>query len=144
MITKRYVTIFLVGSCLLLDHSSQIPLQTSLHNRTSRGAITFSGGGRKNLSLRPSLGEVPSVEGKRRWRRQGRLGTHRIKRGWVWNQFFVVEEYTGTEPLYVGKVRHYDSLHKYMKNLVNRCQFLELLVVKRKRKECLSMQLRYG
>lgn len=31
--------------------------------------------------------------------------THeRVKRGWVWNQFFVVEEYTGTEPLYVGKV----------------------------------------
>ncbi|KFZ65639.1 Cadherin-22, partial [Antrostomus carolinensis] len=29
----------------------------------------------------------------------------RVKRGWVWNQFFVVEEYTGTEPLYVGKVR---------------------------------------
>ncbi|KAK1795690.1 hypothetical protein P4O66_001180 [Electrophorus voltai] len=27
----------------------------------------------------------------------------RVKRGWVWNQFFVVEEYTGTEPLYVGK-----------------------------------------
>nr|XP_008519892.1 PREDICTED: cadherin-22 [Equus przewalskii] len=29
-------------------------------------------------------------------------------RGWVWNQFFVVEEYTGTEPLYVGKI-HSDS-----------------------------------
>jgi hypothetical protein len=33
------------------------------------------------------------------------LGAGRVKRGWVWNQFFVVEEYTGTEPLYVGKVR---------------------------------------
>lgn len=32
-------------------------------------------------------------------------GTGRVKRGWVWNQFFVVEEYTGTEPLYVGKVK---------------------------------------
>ncbi|KAL8179812.1 UNVERIFIED_CONTAM: hypothetical protein K2H54_073162 [Gekko kuhli] len=30
-------------------------------------------------------------------------GSGRVKRGWVWNQFFVVEEYTGTEPLYVGK-----------------------------------------
>uniref|UniRef100_UPI00398F4081 cadherin-20-like n=1 Tax=Pristiophorus japonicus TaxID=55135 RepID=UPI00398F4081 len=29
---------------------------------------------------------------------------HRVKRGWVWNQFFVLEEYTGTEPLYVGKL----------------------------------------
>lgn len=30
---------------------------------------------------------------------------HRLKRSWVWNQFFVLEEYTGTDPLYVGKVR---------------------------------------
>ncbi|NXL91401.1 CAD22 protein, partial [Alectura lathami] len=36
------------------------------------------------------------------------LATGRVKRGWVWNQFFVVEEYTGTEPLYVGKI-HSDS-----------------------------------
>ncbi|GCC34975.1 hypothetical protein chiPu_0013452 [Chiloscyllium punctatum] len=27
-----------------------------------------------------------------------------MKRGWVWNQFFVLEEYTGTDPLYVGKL----------------------------------------
>ncbi|XP_028909512.1 cadherin-20 [Ornithorhynchus anatinus] len=32
-------------------------------------------------------------------------GPHpRAKRSWVWNQFFVLEEYTGTEPLYVGKL----------------------------------------
>ncbi|XP_035173864.1 cadherin-20-like [Oxyura jamaicensis] len=28
----------------------------------------------------------------------------RMKRSWVWNQFFVLEEYTGTDPLYVGKL----------------------------------------
>ncbi|XP_036374287.1 cadherin-20-like [Megalops cyprinoides] len=28
----------------------------------------------------------------------------RAKRGWVWNQFFVLEEYTGLEPLYIGKL----------------------------------------
>ncbi|TSO25242.1 Cadherin-20 [Bagarius yarrelli] len=28
----------------------------------------------------------------------------RQKRNWVWNQFFVLEEYTGDDPLYVGKV----------------------------------------
>uniref|UniRef100_A0A7N4P2I0 Cadherin 22 n=1 Tax=Sarcophilus harrisii TaxID=9305 RepID=A0A7N4P2I0_SARHA len=38
----------------------------------------------------------------------GTLSSSRVKRGWVWNQFFVVEEYTGTEPLYVGKI-HSDS-----------------------------------
>lgn len=29
----------------------------------------------------------------------------RRRRSWVWNQFFVLEEYTGDEPLYVGKVQ---------------------------------------
>ena len=29
----------------------------------------------------------------------------RRRRSWVWNQFFILEEYTGDEPLYVGKVR---------------------------------------
>ncbi|XP_054622105.1 cadherin-20-like isoform X3 [Dunckerocampus dactyliophorus] len=28
----------------------------------------------------------------------------RVKRGWVWNQFFVLEEYTGLDPLYIGKL----------------------------------------
>ncbi|XP_078508042.1 cadherin-22 [Lissotriton helveticus] len=40
--------------------------------------------------------------------RMASTGGGRVKRGWVWNQFFVVEEYTGTEPLYVGKI-HSDS-----------------------------------
>ncbi|XP_051984593.1 cadherin-7-like [Xyrauchen texanus] len=29
---------------------------------------------------------------------------NRHKRNWVWNQFFVLEEYTGDDPLYVGKL----------------------------------------
>nr|XP_055229075.1 cadherin-22 isoform X2 [Gorilla gorilla gorilla] len=47
----------------------------------------------------------PSAPGARQ---DSALGAGRVKRGWVWNQFFVVEEYTGTEPLYVGKI-HSDS-----------------------------------
>ncbi|ETE69621.1 Cadherin-7, partial [Ophiophagus hannah] len=31
-------------------------------------------------------------------------GRPRTKRSWVWNQFFVLEEYMGSDPLYVGKV----------------------------------------
>lgn len=31
---------------------------------------------------------------------------HRPKRGWIWNQFFVLEEHIGPEPQYVGKVRY--------------------------------------
>lgn len=30
---------------------------------------------------------------------------HRTKRGWMWNQFFLLEEYTGPDTQYVGKVR---------------------------------------
>uniref|UniRef100_A0A8C4VG95 Cadherin 18 n=1 Tax=Gopherus evgoodei TaxID=1825980 RepID=A0A8C4VG95_9SAUR len=29
---------------------------------------------------------------------------HRPKRGWVWNQFFVLEEHLGSDPQYVGKL----------------------------------------
>lgn len=29
---------------------------------------------------------------------------HRAKRGWMWNQFFLLEEYTGTDTQYVGKL----------------------------------------
>lgn len=29
---------------------------------------------------------------------------HRPKRGWIWNQFFVLEEHLGPEAQYVGKV----------------------------------------
>ncbi|XP_024434281.2 cadherin-12 [Desmodus rotundus] len=34
----------------------------------------------------------------------GRRSHFRVKRGWVWNQFFVLEEYMGSEPQYVGKL----------------------------------------
>uniref|UniRef100_A0A4W3JQI2 Cadherin-10 n=1 Tax=Callorhinchus milii TaxID=7868 RepID=A0A4W3JQI2_CALMI len=33
---------------------------------------------------------------------------HRSKRGWMWNQFFLLEEYTGSDPQYVGKL-HSDA-----------------------------------
>lgn len=40
-------------------------------------------------------------------RKHSMMGVHRVKRGWVWNQFFVLEEYMGSDPQYVGKVRLY-------------------------------------
>ncbi|XP_058228727.1 cadherin-12a isoform X2 [Hemibagrus wyckioides] len=42
--------------------------------------------------------------GPREHRRPGMAGLQRVKRGWVWNQFFVLEEYMGSEPQYVGKL----------------------------------------
>uniref|UniRef100_A0A8C9RE29 Cadherin 12 n=1 Tax=Scleropages formosus TaxID=113540 RepID=A0A8C9RE29_SCLFO len=36
--------------------------------------------------------------------KNGGAGFQRVKRGWVWNQFFVLEEYMGSDPQYVGKL----------------------------------------
>ncbi|XP_041747933.1 cadherin-22-like isoform X1 [Coregonus clupeaformis] len=47
------------------------------------------------------------------------MSHERVKRGWVWNQFFVVEEYTGTEPLYVGKIQ--DVLDSVKATLCEMC-----------------------
>lgn len=42
----------------------------------------------------------------RQRRHMGKEGQvlQRSKRGWVWNQFFVIEEYTGPDPVLVGRV----------------------------------------
>lgn len=42
---------------------------------------------------------------------------HRQKRGWMWNQFFLLEEYTGSDYQYVGKVSQYGNdkyLHSFL------------------------------
>uniref|UniRef100_A0A8C9W588 Cadherin 7 n=1 Tax=Scleropages formosus TaxID=113540 RepID=A0A8C9W588_SCLFO len=55
------------------------------------------------VALSPSSGPLP-----RPLRLQGPGAAtgflRRLKRSWVWNQFFVLEEYTGNDPLYVGKL----------------------------------------
>uniref|UniRef100_A0A8C5I0Y2 Cadherin-22 n=1 Tax=Gouania willdenowi TaxID=441366 RepID=A0A8C5I0Y2_GOUWI len=66
----------------------------------------------RSLTQRPlkvlSASRTNSTTSQRSKQDQGPSSIERVKRGWVWNQFFVVEEYTGTEPLYVGKI-HTDS-----------------------------------
>ncbi|XP_036390881.1 cadherin-11-like isoform X1 [Megalops cyprinoides] len=55
---------------------------------------------------------IPSEHTHRRWlslhrhKERGKEGQvlHRSKRGWVWNQFFVIEEYTGPDPVLVGRL----------------------------------------
>ncbi|XP_031730427.1 cadherin-12-like [Anarrhichthys ocellatus] len=104
MITREYATLFLVGFCFLLDYSSQNPLQALLQSRTKGGAMSARGGtGAKNVTA--SLGEVTSLVSRTRLRlRHGKSRIQRTKRGWVWNQFFVLEQYMGSEPQYVGKL----------------------------------------
>ncbi|XP_077413008.1 cadherin-12-like isoform X1 [Vanacampus margaritifer] len=88
MITWEHATIFLVCSCLLLDYSSPNPRCPQLQFR-------------KNC--RVMMSAMTSLEGRTRLR-HGRSHVQRIKRGWVWNQFFVLEEYMGSGPQYVGKL----------------------------------------
>uniref|UniRef100_W5KPE2 Cadherin 11, type 2, OB-cadherin (osteoblast) n=1 Tax=Astyanax mexicanus TaxID=7994 RepID=W5KPE2_ASTMX len=45
----------------------------------------------------------PSIYRHRERHKEGQV-LHRSKRGWVWNQFFVIEEYTGPDPVLVGRV----------------------------------------
>ncbi|XP_076601029.1 cadherin-12-like [Chaetodon auriga] len=116
MITREYVTLFLVGSCFLLDYSSQVPLQAQLQSRTKAGVMSARGG-TGGTTVRSPSGEVKSLEARMRLRRHGKSRIQRIKRGWVWNQFFVLEEYMGSDPQYVGKLHtdmdHGDSTVKY-------------------------------
>ncbi|KAK7944764.1 hypothetical protein WMY93_000492 [Mugilogobius chulae] len=66
----------------------------------SKGGLVSLGGGLRR-------GRGSAVGGVTRRRRHERS---RTKRGWVWNQFFVLEEYMGSEPQYVGKL-HSDMDH---------------------------------
>lgn len=47
------------------------------------------------------------MEGEKEEDRDGGKGgklLKRFKRGWMWNQFFLQEEYTGSDKQYIGKV----------------------------------------
>lgn len=48
-------------------------------------------------------------------RLEGRGSRSRSRRSWIWNQFFVIEEYAGPEPVLIGRVRKgkgYSSFRK--------------------------------
>uniref|UniRef100_A0A5F9C2D3 Cadherin 11 n=1 Tax=Oryctolagus cuniculus TaxID=9986 RepID=A0A5F9C2D3_RABIT len=45
----------------------------------------------------------PSFHGHHEKGKEGQV-LQRSKRGWVWNQFFVIEEYTGPDPVLVGRL----------------------------------------
>ena len=47
----------------------------------------------------------------------------RTRRSWVWNQFFVIEEYAGPEPVLIGKVRIKPS-HGYPDSVAQPCNFI--------------------
>ena len=46
-----------------------------------------------------------NVGGEGRGHNEGGGKRSRSRRSWIWNQFFVIEEYTGPEPVLIGRVR---------------------------------------
>ncbi|XP_063307907.1 cadherin-12 [Pelobates fuscus] len=80
MLTRNCLSLllwFLFDGGLLTPLQSQHPPQTSASKQKENVIITMSG---------------------------RRSAAQRVKRGWVWNQFFVLEEYMGNEPQYIGKL----------------------------------------
>uniref|UniRef100_A0A6Q2WR35 Cadherin domain-containing protein n=1 Tax=Esox lucius TaxID=8010 RepID=A0A6Q2WR35_ESOLU len=49
------------------------------------------------------MGSECKMKHRERAGKEGQV-LHRSKRGWVWNQFFVIEEYTGPDPVLVGRL----------------------------------------
>lgn len=83
------------------------PVLNSLsHNRTrhSVGSVLNS---HSHNRTRLSIGSVlsPHTQNRTKLPDGGKDPHQRPKRGWVWNQFYVLEEHIGPEPQYVGKVR---------------------------------------
>lgn len=66
--------------------------------------VLFDGG--LLTPLRPQLRQTLEAESRGNvvTGAERKMSAVRVKRGWVWNQFFVLEEYMGSEPQYVGKV----------------------------------------
>lgn len=56
-----------------------------------------------SAALPENVGDL-TVGSENRQTIDAQLLHRRLKRSWVWNQFFVLEEYTGSDPLYVGKL----------------------------------------
>ncbi|KAG7273001.1 hypothetical protein CRUP_011885, partial [Coryphaenoides rupestris] len=58
---------------------------------------------RRGHKHRHAAGHSSLHRHKERTGKEGQV-LHRSKRGWVWNQFFVIEEYTGPDPVLVGRL----------------------------------------
>ncbi|XP_015666269.1 cadherin-12 isoform X2 [Protobothrops mucrosquamatus] len=66
--------------------------------------VLFNGGILMLLHSQPQQISKAESRGNVVTKLERRIPTLRVKRGWVWNQFFVLEEYMGSEPQYVGKL----------------------------------------
>ncbi|NWT99427.1 CADH9 protein, partial [Urocynchramus pylzowi] len=77
MRTQSFLTVLLWSSVLFVVHMTPSQKRTNKHSRSER------------------ITGLSENDGKT---------LHRTKRGWMWNQFFLLEEYTGPDTQYVGKL----------------------------------------
>ncbi|XP_031216098.1 cadherin-9 isoform X2 [Mastomys coucha] len=72
-------------------HCLQLIIWTCIFHMVDNSALQ----GKDNSHFLRRIVNLKNDEGK---------ALHRSKRGWMWNQFFLLEEYTGTDTQYVGKL----------------------------------------
>ncbi|NXY19239.1 CADH9 protein, partial [Atrichornis clamosus] len=77
MRTHSFLTVLLWSCMFYVIHMTSSPKRTNKHSNSER------------------ITGLSENEGKT---------LHRTKRGWMWNQFFLLEEYTGPDTQYVGKL----------------------------------------
>ncbi|NXH47208.1 CADH9 protein, partial [Dicaeum eximium] len=77
MRTHSFLTVLLWSSVFYVVHMTPSPKRTNKHSHSER------------------ITGLSENDGKT---------LHRTKRGWMWNQFFLLEEYTGPDTQYVGKL----------------------------------------
>ncbi|XP_041923251.1 cadherin-10-like isoform X5 [Alosa sapidissima] len=79
---------------LLLDHTVPLPMGEGGQNVTDVADVSYFNETSTPQTDAP-VATTPQTDGKI---------LHRTKRGWMWNTFVVMEEYTGSLDQYVGKV----------------------------------------
>ncbi|KAL4635410.1 cadherin-11-like [Arapaima gigas] len=86
------------------DKSQILRLHSDSETELDRGTRTEKVGSKASVeSHSDSEGLVFQVEDGQA---QGAEGTRsRSRRSWIWNQFFVIEEYSGPEPVLIGRLR---------------------------------------
>lgn len=98
--------LFALQRSLSSPSTADLVLNSHSHNRT-RLSVSSVLNSHSHNRTKLSVGSVlnPHTQNRTKLPDGVKDTHHRPKRGWVWNQFYVLEEHIGPEPQYVGKVR---------------------------------------
>lgn len=95
------ISTYYVSPASLSNTKSHSKLQSSSQINTNAKPSTKIPNTNSRTSIRAQRNQTKLLDTDRTDRQDSH---HRPKRGWVWNQFFVLEEHIGPEPQHVGKV----------------------------------------